>query len=60
MKEDIDRFVGAAPQFDDITMLCLVNRNDTLMKKFPEREQPEKRLQKTEQPKTEGAGKEHV
>ncbi|HJC22554.1 MAG TPA: PP2C family protein-serine/threonine phosphatase [Candidatus Eisenbergiella merdavium] len=60
VKEDIDRFVGAAPQFDDITMLCLVNRNDTLMKKFPEREQPEKRLQKTEQPKTEGAGKEHV
>ena len=23
VKEDIDRFVGAAPQFDDITMLCL-------------------------------------
>lgn len=23
VKEDIDRFVGSAPQFDDITMLCL-------------------------------------
>lgn len=23
VKEDIDRFVGEAPQFDDITMLCL-------------------------------------
>lgn len=23
LKEDIDRFVGEAPQFDDITMLCL-------------------------------------
>ncbi len=23
VKEDIDKFVGAAPQFDDITMLCL-------------------------------------
>lgn len=23
IKEDIDRFVGEAPQFDDITMLCL-------------------------------------
>ena len=23
LKEDIDRFVGKAPQFDDITMLCL-------------------------------------
>ena len=23
VKEDIDRFVGQAPQFDDITMLCL-------------------------------------
>jgi sigma-B regulation protein RsbU (phosphoserine phosphatase) len=22
IKEDIDRFVGDAPQFDDITMLC--------------------------------------
>ena len=27
VKEEIDRFVGEAPQFDDITMLCLVNRN---------------------------------
>lgn len=26
VKEDIDRFVGAAPQFDDITMLCLEYR----------------------------------
>ena len=54
VKEDIDRFVGAAPQFDDITMLCLVNRNDAL----EEQAQPEKRLQKTEPPKMEGAGKE--
>lgn len=54
VKEDIDRFVGAAPQFDDITMLCLVNRNDAL----EEQAQPEKRLQKTEPPKTEGTGKE--
>lgn len=23
IKADIDRFVGEAPQFDDITMLCL-------------------------------------
>ena len=23
IKEDIDAFVGEAPQFDDITMLCL-------------------------------------
>jgi len=23
VKEDIDNFVGEAPQFDDITMLCL-------------------------------------
>ena len=23
VKEDLDRFVGEAPQFDDITMLCL-------------------------------------
>ena len=23
VKEDIDRFVGEAPQFDDITMLCV-------------------------------------
>ena len=23
VKEDLDRFVGDAPQFDDITMLCL-------------------------------------
>ena len=23
VKEDIDEFVGQAPQFDDITMLCL-------------------------------------
>ena len=29
VKEEIDRFVGDAPQFDDITMLCLVNRNET-------------------------------
>lgn len=26
IKEDIDRFVGEAPQFDDITMLCLEYR----------------------------------
>ena len=26
VKEDIDRFVGEAPQFDDITMLCLEYR----------------------------------
>lgn len=26
VKEDIDRFVGGAPQFDDITMLCLEYR----------------------------------
>ena len=29
VKEEIDRFVGEVPQFDDITMLCLVNRNVT-------------------------------
>ena len=29
VKEEIDRFVGDAPRFDDITMLCLVNRNET-------------------------------
>lgn len=23
IKEDVERFVGDAPQFDDITMLCL-------------------------------------
>ena len=23
VKEDLDRFVGSAPQFDDITMLCM-------------------------------------
>jgi sigma-B regulation protein RsbU (phosphoserine phosphatase) len=23
VKEDLDAFVGEAPQFDDITMLCL-------------------------------------
>jgi hypothetical protein len=30
VKEDIDRFVGDAPQFDDITMLCLyyAGKND--------------------------------
>ena len=28
VKEEIDGFVGSAPQFDDITMLCLVNRNE--------------------------------
>ena len=26
VKEDIDRFVGEAPQFDDITMLCVEYR----------------------------------
>ena len=26
IKGDIDRFVGDAPQFDDITMLCLKRR----------------------------------
>ena len=26
IKEDIERFVGDAPQFDDITMLCLEYR----------------------------------
>ena len=26
IKEDIDEFVGAAPQFDDITMLCMEYR----------------------------------
>lgn len=28
MKEDIDRFVGDAPQFDDITMLCIEIRGN--------------------------------
>ena len=28
VKAEIDRFAGSAPQFDDITMLCLVNRNE--------------------------------
>ena len=28
LKADIDCFVGTAPQFDDITMLCLANRNE--------------------------------
>lgn len=27
IKEDIDAFVGEAPQFDDITMLCLEFKN---------------------------------
>ena len=28
VKAKIDRFAGSAPQFDDITMLCLANRNE--------------------------------
>ena len=30
IKADMDQFVGEAPQFDDITMLCLEYWGDTL------------------------------
>ena len=29
VKADVDAFVGDAPQFDDITMLCLDYRGET-------------------------------
>ena len=42
LKENIDNFVGEAPQFDDITMLMLdykkINSDDTFEKVFPAKE----------------------